>query len=623
MAMQPNRRPGGGPGRGPNMTMQKPKNFRKTIKFLWQYLKQSGFLMFIAFGMVVVNIIATLQATAYLQPIIDNFLESDLPLSNLERYSGLARGVIILACIYLAAVIAQYLQSRLMIRVTQNTIRNLRADLFNHLQTLSIKYYDTHTNGEIMSRFTNDVDTLNDALNNSLTSLFSSVITLVGIIYLMLIRNPWLTCVTLAIAPVLIITSRTIMKHGGKYFKMQQKSLGQVNGYIEETITGQKVVKVFCYEDRAKKEFKKFNDELRNAATTAQTYSGAMMPIMQNINNINYSLIAVIGGLFSVFGYLSVGGLVVFLQLARQFGKPINEASNQFNSIITAIAGTERICDVMSELPEEADSNNAASLVEDNGIYYWDYKGSKIKVCGTVEFTDVDFSYTDGVKVLKGINLKAEAGSKIAFVGSTGAGKTTVTNLITRFYDIDKGKITIDGIDIKEIKRDDLRKALAVVLQDTHLFTGTVMENIRYGRLNATDNEVIEAAKLASAHSFITKLPKGYDTVIEGDGANLSQGQRQLLNIARAAVSNAPVLIFDEATSSVDTMTEKLIDKGLEKLMKGKTTFVIAHRLSTVRNSDKIMVLEQGEIIESGNHEELLEMGGRYKMLYDGVLELD
>lgn len=617
------RRPGGGPGRGPNMVINKPKDFKRAVKFLWKYLKKNKFLMIFAFILVFVNIIATLNATAYLQPIIDNFLDMELSLTVQERLSGLFSGVCTLLLIYLVSVFAQYFQSRIMIKVSQSTIRDLREDLFNHLQTLSVRYYDTHTNGEIMSRFTNDVDTLNDALNNSLTSLFSSAITLIGIIIMMLSKNAFLTLVTLLIAPVLMFTSRTIMKKGSKYFKMQQKHLGEVNGYIEETITGQKVVKVFCYENNAKEEFKILNDKLRNSAISAQSYAGSMMPIMSNLNNINYSLIAMIGGLFTVAGYLSIGAFVVFLQLARQFGKPINEASSQFNSIITAVAGTERICDVFDEAEEITDCADAYSLSKEDDKFFWVSQNDKKEVKGNVSFIDVNFSYVLEKQVLKNVSLEAKSGQKIAFVGSTGAGKTTVTNLITRFYDITEGKILIDGIDIKKIKKDELRKAIAIVLQDTHLFTGTVRENIRYGRLDATDEEVYDAARLASAHSFITKLPNGYDTVIEGDGANLSQGQRQLLNIARAAISNAPILIFDEATSSVDTMTESLIDKGLLKLMKGKTTFVIAHRLSTVRNSDVIMVMEKGEIIEKGTHEELIKLNGRYKMLYDGVLELD
>ncbi|MBR4893272.1 MAG: ABC transporter ATP-binding protein [Clostridia bacterium] len=617
------RRPAGGPGRGPNLIMQKPKDFKRAVKFLWQYIKKKKAMLIIAFSLVFINIIASLGATNQLQPIIDNFLDNKLNLTLEGRIKGAFFGALTLLIFYLVSVSAQYFQMRIMLKVSQTTIKDLREDLFNHLQTLSVRYYDTHTNGEIMSRFTNDVDTLNDALNNSLTALFSSAVTLVGIISLMLSKNPLLTLVTLLIAPVLFFASRTIMSAGSKYFKLQQKNLGAVNGYIEETITGQKVVKVFSYEERAKKEFKKLNDELRKSAISAQSVAGSMMPVMSNLNNINYSLIAMIGGMFALGGYLSVGGLVVFLSLARQFAKPINEASQQFNAIVSAVAGTERICDVFDEVAEISDVDAVYSLLKENDKFYWVNGNEKIEAKGEVKFIDVDFSYVPEKQVLKKANINALSGQKIAFVGSTGAGKTTITNLITRFYDITDGKILIDNIEIKKIKRDELRKAMAVVLQDTHLFTGTVMENIRYGRLDATDEEVIEAAKNASAHSFITKLPMGYNTLIEGDGANLSQGQRQLLNISRAAIANTPILIFDEATSSVDTMTERLIDKGLEKLMRGKTTFVIAHRLSTVRNADIIMVLEMGQIIEAGTHDELIKLGGKYKMLYDGVIELD
>ena len=617
------RRPAGGPGRGPNLIMQKPKDFKRAVKFLWQYIKKKKAMLIIAFSLVFINIIASLGATNQLQPIIDNFLDNKLNLTLEGRIKGAFFGALTLLIFYLVSVSAQYFQMRIMLKVSQTTIKDLREDLFNHLQTLSVRYYDTHTNGEIMSRFTNDVDTLNDALNNSLTALFSSAVTLVGIISLMLSKNPLLTLVTLLIAPVLFFASRTIMSAGSKYFKLQQKNLGAVNGYIEETITGQKVVKVFSYEERAKKEFKKLNDELRKSAISAQSVAGAMMPVMSNLNNINYSLIAMIGGMFALGGYLSVGGLVVFLSLARQFAKPINEASQQFNAIVSAVAGTERICDVFDEVAESSELDEIDSILKANDKVSWGNGNEKIEAKGEVKFIDVDFSYVPEKQVLKKANINALSGQKIAFVGSTGAGKTTITNLITRFYDITDGKILIDNIEIKKIKRDELRKAMAVVLQDTHLFTGTVMENIRYGRLDATAEEVIEAAKNASAHSFITKLPMGYNTLIEGDGANLSQGQRQLLNISRAAIANTPILIFDEATSSVDTMTERLIDKGLEKLMRGKTTFVIAHRLSTVRNADIIMVLEMGQIIEAGTHDELIKLGGKYKMLYDGVIELD
>ncbi len=616
--------------RGKQQTYQKPKNIKKTLGFLWGYLRYRKIALIAAVLMVFLQIGASLAGTAYLQPIIDNFLQPvGGSLTVAERFAGLGRGIVVLLCIYLVAVTASYFQMRIMMHVTQRSINTLRRDLFGHLQELSVRYYDTHTHGEMMSRFSNDVDTLNDALANSLTSLFSSVITLVGILGLMLSKSWALTLLTLAMTPLMFLVAGNIMKRSSKYFVAQQANLGKVNGYVEEIITGQKVVKVFCREQEALASFDSLNEALCDAATTAQSYSGLMMPIMTNINTINYALVAMIGGLLAVFGNLSVGALVVFLQLARQFGRPINEASSQYNAIITAVAGAERICEVMAEPAEESDPENAADLMEEGREFYWqtyDHGGKpsdRIPVRGDVRFEDVTFGYAEDKTVLKHISLYAKPGHKIAFVGSTGAGKTTITNLLTRFYDIGQGKITIDGIDIRAIKKDALRRSLSMVLQDTHLFTGTVRENIRYGNPNATDEEVEAAAKLASAHSFICRLPQGYDTVIEGDGANLSQGQRQLLNIARAAAADAPILILDEATSSVDTRTERHIEHGLDRLMQGRTTFVIAHRLSTVRNSNAIMVLEQGEIIERGTHDDLLKAHGRYYQLYTGAAELD
>ena len=609
---------------------QKPKNVRVTLKFIWGFLKTKQIALITALLMVLLNIGASLGATAYLQPLIDTFLQ---PISGnpsiAERFAGLARGVVVLLCIHLIAVVASYVQTRIMIHVTQTSISNLRRDLFSHLQDLSVRYYDTHTHGEMMSRFSNDVDTLNDALANSLTALFSSVITLVGILTLMFSKSWILTLMTLAMTPLMFWIAGTIMKRSSKYFVAQQQNLGKVNGYVEEIISGQKVVKVFCRENNVLDSFDELNDALCDSATTAQCYSGLMMPIMMNTNTINYALIAMIGGLLVVFSNFSVGALVVFLQLARQFGRPINQASSQYNAIITAIAGAERIYEVMQEPAEPADPLDAADLTRKKQDFYWqtyEKNGNPaglIPVNGNVRFEDVSFGYTEDKTILKHISLVAKPGQKVAFVGSTGAGKTTITNLLTRFYEISQGQITIDGLDIRSIKKDALRHSISMVLQDTHLFTGTVRENIRYGNPNATDQEVEAAAKLASAHSFIRRLPQGYDTVIEGDGANLSQGQRQLLNIARAAAANAPILILDEATSSVDTRTEQHIDRGLDRLMKGRTTFVIAHRLSTVRNSDIIMVLEQGEIIESGTHDDLLNAKGRYYQLYTGAAELD
>lgn len=613
-----------GPGARKGVRMEKPKNTRKTLAGLWQYLRRYRFLLAVAFAMVLLNIGASLAATSYLQPIIDNFLQPvGGGLSAAARLQGLTRGATVLFCIYLVSCAAAYGQSRLMVHIAQHTINDVRQDLFKHLQTLSIRYFDTHTHGEIMSRFTNDVDTLNDALQNGLTTLFSSVITLAGILGLMLYRSIPLTLLTLLFTPVLLFAVTRVMKASSKYFAAQQKHLGAVNGYIEEMMTGEKVVKVFGYEENAIARFDTLNQTLRESAASAQACAGLMMPMSKNLNQMNFALIAMVGGVLAVFGYLSVGGLVVFLQLVQQFNRPITEASNQYHAVVTAIAGAERIFEVIKE-PEEQRADIAQyRLARTGDAWFWESAEARVPVRGDVRFHEVTFGYTHEKNVLKNISLYAKPGQKIAFVGSTGAGKTTVMNLLTRFYDIDQGSITVDGIDLKQIARDSLRQAMSVVLQDTHLFTGTVMENIRYGRLDATDDEVIAAAKTASAHSFIMRLPQGYQTVIEGDGANLSQGQRQLLNIARATVADTPILVLDEATSSVDTRTERLIERGLDGLMKNRTTFIIAHRLSTVRESNAIMVMEQGNIVERGTHEELLALQGRYHQLYTGVLELD
>ena len=615
------------PKHGPGRTVitQKPKNFKRAFLGIWSYLKHRKLLLMLAFVLSLANIAASLSATAYLQPLIDNFLQPvTAGLSAADRLAGLGRGVAVLLSIYLVSVVAAYFQSRIMMSLSQRTINEVRKDLFDHLQTLSVRYYDTHANGEIMSRFTNDVDTLNDALQNSLMTFFGSVITITGILGMMLYRSWPLTLLTLLMTPLMLFAAGRLMKLSSGYFSEQQKALGEVNAYIEEIITGQKVVKVFCHEGDAIEEFGRRNQALRSAATTAQGFAGMMMPMMRNINSVNYALVATIGGVLSVFGYLSVGGLVVFLQLAQQFGRPINEASNQYNSVITALAGAERIFEVLSEPPDVKSLPDSFTLecVGDRE-YAWKHGDLLIPVRGDVRFHHVKFGYSPDKTILKGIDLFAKPGQKIAFVGSTGAGKTTIINLLTRFYEIDDGQITVDGIPINEIDKDSLRRAMAVVLQDTHLFTGTVMENIRYGRPDATDEDVVAAAKLASAHSFISRLPEGYQTMIEGDGANLSQGQRQLLNIARATVADAPILILDEATSSVDTRTERHIATGLDRLMQNRTTFVIAHRLSTVRNSDAILVMEQGQIIERGAHEDLLKLGGRYYQLYTGAVELD
>lgn len=610
-------------------TLSKPQNFKSVIRFVWGYLQHRKLAFFLAAFMVLFNIGASLAGTALLAPIIDRFLQPMHEISITQRISGLISGVLTLFLVYLISVLASFLQSRLMLTVTQSAINDLRRDLFHHLQALSVRYYDTHTHGEMMSRFSNDVDTLNDALANSLTSLFSSIIMLSGILGLMLSKSILLTVLTLLMTPLMFFVAGKLMRNSSKYFIAQQANLGKMNGYVEEMISGQKVIKVFCHEEDAIADFRTYNQQLQKTATSALTYSGLMMPMMMNLSTINYALVCVIGGVLAVFGYLSTGALIVFLQLTRQFSRPINEASSQYNSVITAIAGAQRIYEVMQEPVEEKDPPHAAALVREQNAFYWqrhDRNGNPsecIPVRGDVRFEHVTFGYNPDKIILKNLSLYAKPGQKVAFVGSTGAGKTTIINLLTRFYDIEQGNITIDGIDLRDIRKDDLRKSMSMVLQDTHLFTGTVRENIRYGRLDATDQQVEEAAKLASAHSFICRLPHGYDTVIEGDGANLSQGQRQLLNIARAAIADAPVLILDEATSSVDTCTERQIEEGLDRLMQGRTTFVIAHRLSTVRNSNAIMVMEHGEIIERGTHTDLLAMHGRYYQLYTGAIELD
>ena len=513
-----------------------------------------------------------------------------------------------LALVFIVGVIANYAQAKVMLTVAQNALQKIRNELFGNMQRLPVRFYDTNSNGDLMSRFTNDVDTIGQMLSSTLVQLFSGALSIIGTLALMLYTNLILTAVTVLMIPIMMKAGGAVAGRSQKYFTAQQASLGAVNGYIEETVTGQKVVKVFCHEDAAKEEFKILNQDLRNNQIRAQFFGGIMGPVMGNLSQINYSLTACIGGLLCVLRGFDVGGLTVFLNFSRQFSRPINEISMQVSNVFSALAGAERVFAVMDEEPEPADDQDAVTLHP---------------MVGHVILDHVTFGYDPDKTILKDISLYAKPGQKIAFVGSTGAGKTTITNLLNRFYDIQSGVITIDGVDIRRMNRDGLRQNIAMVLQDTHLFTGTVMENIRYGRLDATDDEVIQAARTASAHSFIMRLPHGYDTMLEGDGANLSQGQRQLLNIARAAISKAPVLILDEATSSVDTRTEKHIEHGMDRLMADRTTFVIAHRLSTVRNANAIMVLEQGEIIERGDHEELLALKGRYYELYTGMKELD
>ncbi len=597
-----------GPGHGPRGgrgSGGKPKNAKQTIKRLFSYLEKEKMKLFFVVLCVILNAIATLGGSYLLRPIINTYIAPENGIGNAK---GLFLGLMVMAGVYLVGIAASYLQSRIMISISQESIKNLRNDLFQKMQSLPVRFFDTTNHGEIMSRFTNDVDAIGDMLNNTIVQLISAAITLVGTFSLMVYTNIYLTVVVLVMIPVLTKAGQFVTKHSRKYYKAQQAALGTLNGYIEETVTGQKVVKVFCHEKMAEDEFEFLNYDLRNKQIKAQFFGGIMGPVMGNISQISYSLTAAIGGILCVLKGFDIGGLTIFVNYSRQFSRPINEISMQVNTIFSALAGAERVFDIMDREPEPEDEKDAVELQD---------------VKGKVVLEHVTFGYTSDKMILKDISLYAKPGQKIAFVGSTGAGKTTITNLLNRFYDIQEGSIKIDDIEITHIKRDSLREHIAMVLQDTHLFTGTVRENIRYGRLDATDEEVVQAAKTASAHSFIMRLENGYDTMLEGDGANLSQGQRQLLNIARAAISKAPILILDEATSSVDTRTEKHIEHGMDRLMKDRTTFVIAHRLSTVRNANAIMVLEKGEIIERGDHEDLLKQKGRYYNLYTGLCELD
>lgn len=612
----------------------KPKNAKGTFRRILKYFKPyRGQLVLVLIGLLA-SVAANIAGTFMLVPIINVYIIPWIGNEN-PNFTGLIGQLAVMAAVYTIGILGTFMYNRLMINVSTGTLLKLRLEMFTKMQTLPISYFDGRTHGEIMSTYTNDTDVMREMISQGLPSFISSAVRIVGVFTMMIVLNPILTGIAILMLVIMMLITKTIAGRSGRFFKARQDSVGKVNGYIEEMIEGQKVVKVFCHEQAVNSRFDELNETLRKNTAAASTLASIMGPIMNNLSHVTYAIIAASGGLLGVAGIIDIGTLGAFLQYTRSFSMPVAEISQQANNVLSALAGAERIFALLDEKAEEDEGdivmvnarvNEKGELEEcSERTEIWAWKkptGELIRVRGDVRFEDVTFSYDGKVDVLKNVSLYAKPGQKIAFVGSTGAGKTTITNLINRFYDIQSGRITYDGIPIRQIKKASLRGSLGMVLQDTHLFTGTVRENIRYGRLDATDEEIVSAAKLANAHYFISHLPEGYDTVLTADGANLSQGQRQLIAIARAAVADPPVLILDEATSSIDTRTESLIEKGMDSLMKDRTVFVIAHRLSTVRNSDAIMVLEHGEIIERGNHDELIKQQGKYYQLYMGMFEL-
>ena len=620
--------------------MRRLKNPGAVIKRLLSYMKGYSFRFVIVLICIVISAAAGALSSMFIQILIDNYITPMLGVSDPD-FSGLFKMICVMGAAFLVGALAGLAYNRIMVTISQGIQKKIRDELFAHMQTLPVRYFDTHSHGDIMSRYTNDIDTLRQMMSMSLPQMFSSVITIITVFAAMLWLNIYLTIFVIVFVFLMLLITKKIAAGSAVNFIAQQKELGDVNGYIEEMINGQKVIKVFCHEEAAKEEFDRKNEALCQCATAANTYANILMPIMNNLGNLQYVLIAIVGGALAIFGIapITAGIIASFLQLSKNFTRPFSEISQQINAVIMALAGAERIFELMDEESEQDegyvtlvnakyDKNNKLTETEERTeMWAWrhphgDGTVTYTKLCGNIVMKEVDFGYTPEKTVLHDISLDAQPGQKVAFVGATGAGKTTITNLINRFYDIADGKIRYDGININKIRKTDLRRSLGIVLQDVHLFTGTVMENIRYGKLNATDEECIAAAKLANAHDFISMLPDGYDTVISGDGGQLSQGQCQLISIARAAVADPPVMILDEATSSIDTRTEALVQKGMDGLMYGRTVFVIAHRLSTVQNSDMIMVLDLGKVIERGTHEQLISRKGKYYQLYTGAFEL-